>query len=128
VTFEKVNGVEVADAPRLEVTAKRADGTPVTFALSGIKPAGDAAEARAELAALLERARGVRVARDEQGRGLVEYLAMQDRSGQIWVDVGRELVALGVAVTDGTDFPRRAEYEHTEQQVVRGETPRYPLE
>lgn len=122
---EKVTLVEVVAAPALEVVVKTREGEQLSVALAGIAPAAD--DARDELENTLQSAKGLRVVREGAGKGFIEYLARQDKSGAIWVDAGRELVSLGLAVTDGSKFSRATEYADTQRQAKEDVSPRYPV-
>ncbi|MEW5851816.1 MAG: hypothetical protein AB2A00_23705 [Myxococcota bacterium] len=105
-----------------------------TVPLLGLQVGKDPRASRDTLERLLKTATEIRLVHDETvavGSGpepcYVEYVAMIDRTGPIWLDAGHMLVSQKLAVVDPkATFARRAEYEATEQKAQQGKGPRYP--
>jgi hypothetical protein len=52
-------------------------------------------------------------------RAVFRYLAWQDKSGDVWVDLATTLLEEGVVKVEPTDFPQRAEYLRSEAEAQR---------
>lgn len=94
----------------------------------GVRPGKDPKSARDALERLLTTASEIRLVPDEGGVYL-EYVAMVDRTGPIWLDAGHVLIGQKMAVVEkGVSFSRRAAYEATQARAEQNRSPRYPNE
>jgi hypothetical protein len=109
----------------------------LTVQLKGrtVKPLGvqarDPRAARDMLERLLRSASGIRIVPDETAPApdmyYVEYVALMDRSGPIWLDAGHVLIGQKAATVDTrVPFARRAAYQATQDKAEQGKGPRYP--
>ena len=109
----------------------------LTVQLKGrtVKPLGlrprDGRAARDMLERLLRTSQEIRLVPDEGAAGAdavyIEYVAMVDRTGPVWLDAGHVLVAQKVARVDtAVTFARRAAYEVTQRKAEQSTGPRYP--
>jgi hypothetical protein len=54
---------------------------------------------------------------DGQIRASISYYGWQDKSGEVWLDLGRTLLEEGLARVSAGSFPERAEYLRYEQKA-----------
>ena len=133
--------VEVHDD--LTVTVRLPNGKQERIALLGLQPQSvsghepaSAGKAQLHLRRALGESLGARMVTEDDARdasqrrfAYLEYLAWQDRSDSVWVDVGRELVSMEYVTVDGARrFGRKSAYLATQTQVEQGQSPRYPYE